>query len=149
MTMKVTAITVSACVGLLSAFAMLFPNDPYFYVISSNLIVIICRLLLCIAIVVLASKTKFKTKEGPKFAAIAAMLLAAFGVSGLVVPVMDYSLFNILKPLDYIFLLNCAFVFGMASLSLKHGRRRLVSLLRVSRPARYAQQFRLSLPRGV
>jgi len=96
----------------------------------------------------LASKTKFKTKVGHKIAAAMALGLSAFAIAGFGIPVMDYSLFNILKPLDYLFLLNCAFVFGMASLSFKRGRRRFVVPSFTQLP-RYAHQIRLSFPRGI
>jgi len=146
MTMKVTAITVSVCAGVVSVLGLLFPNDPYFYAISSNLTVIIGRLVLCILMVMLVYEQKFRTIHGHRITFMAAAGLFIFSLIAGAIPTFDYSLFNYFKPLDYLFFANCAFVFGLAGLTYPQGKRNF-NLPRLSRPR--SVQLRPSLPRGI
>lgn len=141
MTIKVTAITVSVCVVLLYILATLFPNDPYFYLISSNSAVSIGRLIVAAGLINLAFKKKFTTGYGHRLAAGLAIAAVGFGMAGIVIPPMTYSLFNYFKPMDYLFLIESGVIYGLAAASYERGTKRFP---RLSRPRN--TQLRLFTP---
>lgn len=129
MTIKITAAATSVCVALLFVFATIYPNDPYFYALaSSTLAVTISRLVLSLLLVRLAFKKKFKTVYGPSLLAALSVLLATFGLVGLLVPDITYSLFNWFKPMDFVFSIEAALVLGLAVASVERGKGRLPAL---------------------
>lgn len=141
MTIKITAITASVCAVLLYVFATIFPNDPYFYVISSNVVVVIGRIVLAAVILRLAFKPKFETSYGHRIAAAAGLFMIAFGMAGIAIPPLTYSLFSYLKPMDYMFLIWTGTMLNLMALSYHRGTQRFP---RLSRPRH--TQLRLFTP---
>jgi len=141
MTIKITAIMASVCAVLLYVFAIAFPSDPYFYVISSDLAVVIGRLILAGVLLRLAFKNSFVTSSGHRICAVLSVLLVAFGIAGIIVPPLTYSLFTLFKPMDYLFMIESGIVFGLTSLTYSRGTERFP---RLSRPRN--TQLRLFTP---
>lgn len=141
MTIKITAITASVCAVLLYVLATIFPNDPYFYVISSNPAVIIGRLVLAALLVWLAFRHKFKTAYGHRIAAGTGLAMVFFGIAGIIIPPMTYSLFSLFKPMDYMFFIESGIILNLAALTYQRGTERFP---RISRPRN--TQLRLFTP---
>jgi hypothetical protein len=143
MTIKVTAITVSVFAMVLYILGAAFPNDPYFDLISSNLIVGIGRLLVAGILLRLALKGRFAAQAGPYIARGAGLALIVLGLIGIVVAPVTYALFSLIKPMDYVFLMQTGIIFCLASLTYARGTERFP---RISRPRN--TQLRLFTPRS-
>ncbi|HEU5004886.1 MAG TPA: hypothetical protein VFT49_02240 [Candidatus Saccharimonadales bacterium] len=131
MTIKVTALLTSASVALMYVLSAVIPNDPYFFLISSNIAVAIGRVLLAAILVQLVFRNKFRTIYGHVASCAAGCVLIGFGIAGIVIAPLDYSLFSYIKPLDYIFMIGSGLLLTHAALGYERGTERLP---RLSRP---------------
>ncbi len=135
MTIRVIALVTSACAACLYLFSVQEPNDPYFYLVSSNSAVVVIRLVLSAILVSLVFKSKFTYRLTHRLYGGLALALLVFGVSGIVIAPLDYALFNIIKPLDFIFFIGIGLVFSWATFGHERGDNSLPRLAR-PRPAK-------------
>ncbi len=131
MTIKITALLTSVCVALVYVFSAMFPGDPYFFIISSNPAVAMSRLIFASLLINLAFRKRFYSAYGHLICAGAAVFFGVFGIAGIVIAPLDYSLFNLFRPLDYVFMLESSAILGLAAASYERGTKRLP---RLSRP---------------
>lgn len=134
MTIKVTAVLTFACAVLLYVLSALSPNAPYFYLISGGIALAMIRLALAALALALAFQTRFSTVYGQTLAGLSGAALLVFGTVGIMIPAIDYTLFNYIKPLDYIFLMQLGVLFSLAALSHRPGNRRMPRLSRPRHP---------------
>lgn len=134
MTIKITALLLSACAAVLCVFSAIHPNDPFFFVISSNAGVVIARLLIVAALVFMALQKRFVYRGARYACGIFGALLITFGIAGILIVPLEYAAFNVLKPLDFIFALNMGVMFEVIVLSYERGTRRLPRLSRPRNP---------------
>jgi len=128
MTTKIIALLTGVSAAVLCIVSVHLPNDPYFYFVSGGIVVGICRLLLAIALVNLVFQSKFVYKDSQWLAGIVGGMLIVFGMIGLVVPSLDYSLYNFIKPLDFLYFAGIGTMFTSAALSYDCGTRPLPRL---------------------
>lgn len=131
MTLKVTSLLMSVCAVGLYVFSVQRPDDPLFYIISNNLFTVIGRLLLAALLVHLAFRTFFKYALTHIVLAALAVALVGFSLSGLLVASLDYQLYEVVKPLDFIYMLTIGIFYMLAATSYGRGTERLP---RISRP---------------
>jgi len=128
MTTKMIAGATSVCALCLYVFSTLIPNDPFFYLISSNFGIVILRSATSLLLLSLAFKKGFYYKMARPACLWLAATLSAFGLAGLLILPLDYALVNTVMPLDYIFAAGSGFFLGFLSLSLKPGKAPLPAL---------------------
>ena len=122
MTTKITAAAIFACVACLYVFSNLVPNDPYFYLVSSNSVIATLRLVLGIAIVSLALKQKFNYRCSTKVCRLSGLALIAFGLAGLIILPLSFALSSFVMPFDFIFALGSGLFLSYMGLALKPGK---------------------------
>lgn len=131
MTLKATALLTSACAAGLCLFSLQAPNDPFFFFVSSSFLVVIVRLALAAVLVNLAFQQKFMYLKAHKAATVFGALLIVFGLAGILIEPLDYALFSLIKPMDYIFFIDAGLLFLVPALTYDRG---LKTLPRISRP---------------
>jgi len=143
MTTKITAFVVSVVAAALFITGWLWPNDPYFFIISSNSAVAIVRLMLAGLLVWAVFGSNPRHAFAQYFYFGLASVLVVFGIAGMGVPNMDYALFNFVKPLDYVLIVGIGIFFGCASLSCGHGAKELLQFSFRHPPSLRLTQLRL------
>lgn len=138
MTIKITALLTSVSVAVLYLFSLKYPNDPYFYIISSSAVIAAGRLLVAAAMLYLALRKRLYFNFSHTLLYTLGALFVVAGFAGIIIAPFDYALFNYLKPLDFIFMIEAGLYFGLAATSFEHGTK---PLPRLSRPR--ALQLRL------
>lgn len=127
-------------VGMICLLLVVEPTDPLFYAfVSGSLWSAIGKFLIMAGVVSLAFRKKFKYLASPAICAAVGASLICFGVIGLMVPQMDYVLFNYVKFLDFLLAMEIGVILSLASLSYERGTQKLP---RISRP----RQLSLGLP---
>ena len=130
MTIKITALLTSVSAVVLYALSLWLPNDPYFYFVSGSMVIGIGRLIVAVILVTLVFRSKFIYKGSHWLAGGVGALLIIFGLAGLVVPWLDYSLYNFIKPLDFIYFLGAGTIFISAAIGYARGTHPLPQLNR-------------------
>ena len=125
MTIRVTVILTSVSAVSLYVFSLLWPSDPYFFFASPNLGTAIARLAIAAVIVYLSFKQRFIYKRSNRIVTVLGAGLVVFGLAGLVVPSLDYALFNVIRPFDYIYAIGMGCIGMYYSLVLRPGYRKL------------------------
>jgi hypothetical protein len=124
--------------------SQLSSSDPLFSFVSNNFAVNACLLIIVGLMVAVSFKSKFS--RWWTFAGIAglSLIFGIIGVIGVFFSDLLYSFPQVLLPLDYMFLLEAAVVFGICSLSYQH--QAIPYKYRVSLPRSAAQFAKLVFP---
>lgn len=118
--------------------SQLHSSDPLFLVVSNNTAVNMLMVVLAAAAIAVSFRSRFKSWYGYTAVSALAALFIAFGAMGLFFSGFSARLWMIFLPLNYMLLLSCGVVLGVAALSYKHAPRpesvRLPSLPRLALP---------------
>lgn len=124
MTTKLILAATCVFVVCLYVFSLFYPNDPYFYFVSSNIISGSLRLAVVGWMVYLSFKHRFIYKRSKEISVMAALGLVGFGLVGLLDLNLDYALYSLIQPFDFMFLVGSGLYISYCSLALASGRRR-------------------------
>ncbi|HVX58877.1 MAG TPA: hypothetical protein VG964_04085 [Candidatus Saccharimonadales bacterium] len=102
---------------------------------------IIGRLVLAALLIWLAFRPRFKMVHGHRISSFIGIFMIIFGVTGIIIPPMTYSLFTYFKPMDYMFFIESGIILNLAALTYQRGTERFP---RLSRPRN--TQLRLFTP---
>lgn len=140
MVIKFIASVTAVLVAMICVLLLIQPNDPLFYsFVSASLWAAAGKSLLMLAVVILAFKNSFNYAVAPVVCAVVGAALISFGLVGLLLPSVDYALFNYVKVLDFLIAMEVGVVLSIVSLSHERGNQKLP---RISRP----RQLNLGLP---
>ncbi len=120
MTTKIAAFVVSLVSAGLFITSRLWPNDPYFFIVSSNVVTATARLVLAGLMIKLAFGRRIQRRSTSHLYLGLAAALLGLGVAGLSMQSLDYALFNIIKPLDYIFIVGLGSLLACAGLGYRY-----------------------------
>jgi hypothetical protein len=112
---KIISIGTLVCMLAVLAMARTEPSDPLFYLISINPGATLFKLSLVGAMLFMAFKDCIRnvfTRRGVAFYGVA---LIIFGVAGLVTPSLGNALYDYLKPMDLLLVIETGIVFSAAA----------------------------------
>ncbi|MBX4190766.1 hypothetical protein KW794_01630 [Candidatus Saccharibacteria bacterium] len=102
--------------------SQLYSNDPLFLFASNNLVINAGLLIIVGLMVVVSFKDKFRHWWSYIGSIVISAVFGITGIIGLFFSNLLYSIPQVLLPLDYMFLLEAAVVFGICSLSYQHAK---------------------------
>jgi hypothetical protein len=116
MTAKLIAFSMLICSVAISTVNFKAPKDYIFAVVAGGIVAAIIRVILAIALVAITYVKLPKNKEFRNTLSYLGSVLAAFGVIGFATNSFDYSWYNRLEPLDYLFLIESGIVLNLLAL---------------------------------
>lgn len=121
MIIKAISLVMAAVIVGVYQLSRLDSGGVLFLFISSNLLVNIGLVALS-AILVRLSFMKKKFTRRTSFAATAAgaVLFGLFGAGAIIFPSLDYRLYDVLKPMDYLIFIEAAIILGVCALTYQH-----------------------------
>ena len=127
--------------------SQLFSSDPLFLFASNSIAVNIGLMILVALMVAVSFKDKFRHWWSFLGAASLAVILGFIGISGVFFSDSIYSFSQILLPMDYLFLMQAAVVFGICALSYEH--EPLPATFRWPQPMALLNNLALSVPKAL
>lgn len=140
-------ISLATAIAILDVFlrSLLYPSEPLFLFTSANLLFNIGLVLLAVSLVVLSFKKRFRSWWVYAGCCAAAVALSLFSLTGLLYSDVDYKLYGIIKPFDYLLLLQTGIILGICVLSYKHAKRPAYLRLKTIRRVIIVQPARLAV----
>jgi hypothetical protein len=134
MTTKLLSSITASGIAYLILQSRLHSDDALFLVASGNIVINLGLGLIAGLAIYLSFIKKFKYRQAYLATLMAAVVLSVIGFAGFAYSGIDYY-FGIIKPLDYVILMQLGMIFGICALSYKHPRTDL-TLVRLSRDYR-------------
>jgi hypothetical protein len=131
MTTKLLSLVTASGITYVSLQSQLHSDDALFLVASGNLVINIGLGVVAALAIYLSFIKQFKYRQTYTATVAAAIGLIFIGFAGFAYSGIDYY-FGIIKPLDYVILMQLGLIFGIYALSYKHPRTDL-TLVRLSR----------------
>lgn len=100
--------------------SQLASNDALFLFISNNLVINILMVGLAAYTVWLSFLRKFTSRYVYGMTVAASFSLALLGIAGILSASLDRYMFDVIKPLNYVMILEAAVIMGICALSYKH-----------------------------
>lgn len=125
MVIKLISLILVLCSVELFIVGLQSPSDPLFLIISSNPFAISIRMLLLLAAVILAFKTRFKYRISRDITALVGSFLIIFSASGMMSQTITNEMNGFLNYLDFWLLFLIGVVYNLSALSYQFNRRHL------------------------